>query len=99
MRVLGTKILVKRDVEEKTKSGIILTNEDSKNKASGVVVTMGKGQIIDGVLYPVDVKVNDRVYFGIYAGSPVKYKDEDFLVIDESDIHCVVENEDLAVKH
>ena len=44
----------------------------------------------EGKLFPVDVKVGDKVLFGKYSGSTVKIDGEELLVMREEDIMAVV---------
>jgi len=93
LRPLNDRILVKRvKEEEKTKGGIIIPDTAKEKPVEGKVVAVGKGQIgPDGKRIPVDMKKNDRILFGKYGGQEVKIEGEEYLIMREDDVLCVVE--------
>ncbi len=93
VRPLHDRILVRRiEVEEKTASGIIIPDTAKEKPIEGIIVAVGKGRTLDdGSVRPVEVKENDRVLFGKYAGTEIKIEGEDFLIMREEDILGVVE--------
>ncbi len=93
IRPLQDRVVVKR-MEEETKSagGIVLTASATEKPSRGEVVAIGPGKKLDdGNVRPVDVKVGDTVVFGQYAGNTVKLDNEEFLIMNESEIFGVVE--------
>jgi len=93
IRPLQDRIIVQRiEEEEKTKAGIIIPDSAKEKPMEGKVVAVGKGKVLeDGKLHPVDVKVNDLVLFGKYAGTEVKIDGEEHLIMREDDILGVIE--------
>jgi chaperonin GroES len=93
LRPLNDRILVKRvEEEEKTKGGIIIPDTAKEKPVEGKVVAVGKGQIgPDGKRIPVDMKKNDRILFGKYGGQEVKIEGEEYLIMREDDVLCIVE--------
>ncbi len=93
IRPLQDRIIVKRmEEEEKTKGGIIIPETAKEKPMEGKVIAVGKGKVLeDGKLHPVDVKVDDRVLFGKYAGTEVKIDGEEHLIMREDDILGVIE--------
>ena len=93
LRPLNDRILVKRvEGEEKTKGGIIIPDTAKEKPAEGKVIAVGKGQIgPDGNRIPVDMKKNDRILFGKYGGQEIKVEGEEFLIMREDDVLCVIE--------
>lgn len=83
-------ILKKVEKEEKTSSGIILTTGQEEPDYA-IVVAVGEGIVVDGKLKPVPVKENDKVIFKKYSTTNFKYKDVEYLVINEKDILAVIE--------
>jgi chaperonin GroES len=54
-------------------------------------MAVGPGKKNDeGKLFPVDVKVGDKILFGKYSGTTVKIDGEELLVMREEDIMAVV---------
>ena len=93
LRPLNDRILVKRvEEEEKTKGGIIIPDTAKEKSAEGKVIAVGKGQIgPDGERIPVDMKKGDRILFGKYSGQEVKVEGEEYLIMREDDVLCVIE--------
>lgn len=92
-RPLFDRVLVKRiQEEEKTKSGLFIPDTAREKPLEGLVVAVGDGKVLDdGALRKLDVKANDRVLFGKYAGTEVKIAGEDHLILREDDILGIVE--------
>jgi len=88
---LGDKIVLKQlEAEETTKSGIILTASKEKPQVAEVV-EVGPGRIIDGEKEEMYVKKGDKIIFNKYSGTEVKYEDEEYLIISQSDVLAIVE--------
>ena len=73
IRPLQDRVILKRiEEEEKSKGGIIIPDTAKEKPQEGKVIAVGKGKANeDGKITPLDVKVNDRVLFGKYAGSEI----------------------------
>lgn len=90
----GHRVLVKPDpLEEKSKGGILLPNDERKEKAQivGTVIAIGKTAwkaFDDGEPW---CKVGDKVYFAQYGGYLVRdtETDEEFRLLNDEDI-CAV---------
>jgi chaperonin GroES len=55
------------------------------------VIAVGKGKVNDkGDRLPLDVKKNDRILFGKYAGSEITIDGEEYVIMREDDIIAVV---------
>lgn len=93
IRPLQDRVIVKRiEEEEKTKGGIIIPDTAKEKPQEGRVVAVGKGKVNeDGKITPLDIKVNDRVLFGKYAGSEINIDGEEHLIMREDDILGVIE--------
>ena len=89
---LGDRILVKVvEVEDKTKSGIVLPDTAKEKPQEGKVVGVGKGKLLDnGTIKPLDVKPGDKILFGKYAGTEINRDDEDYLIMKEEDILAII---------
>lgn len=92
IRPLRDRIIVKREDEnEKTKGGIIIPDSAKEKPQEAEVVAIGSGRVDEsGKVIPLDVKVGDKVLFGKYSGTEIKINDEDYLILQESDIQAVV---------
>ncbi len=93
IRPLQDRVIVKRiEEEEKSKGGIIIPDTAKEKPQEGRVVAVGKGKLDEnGKITPMDVKANDRVLFGKYAGTEINIDDEELLIMCEEDILGVVE--------
>ena len=95
IRPLYDRILVKRLEEEEQKIGGIIIPDTAKEKPQeGEVVAVGAGRILEnGERQGPDVKAGDKILFGKYAGTEVKYEDEEYLIMREDDILAKVTQE------
>jgi len=89
---LHDRILVKRvGEEEKTKGGIIIPDSAKEKPIQGKVIAVGKGALDKhDKLIPLEVKEGDTVLFGKYAGTEIKIKGEEHLIVREDDILGIV---------
>jgi len=73
--------------EEKTKTGIYLTDTAKEKPQEGEVIAVGPGRLSeDGKLIPMEVKVGDIVVYSKYGGTEIKVDDEELMILRESDI-------------
>lgn len=93
IRPLGDRLVVEpQEVEAKTAGGILIPDTADKDKPmQGTVLAIGQGRYIDGKMQPLQVKVGDKVLFGKYAGTNVKFSEKEYLVMREEDVMGVVE--------
>lgn len=87
---VGDRVLVKRkEVEEKSAGGIILTKDAQEKEQQGEIILVGelihqKNLLISGVI----------AHFGQYAGTNIKHEGEVFTILKESDILAVTVGDD-----
>ena len=92
IKPLSNRVLVKMEEgEETTKSGIILSNNAKEKTQIAKVLEVGTGEKIDGKLEEMYVKKGDRVIVSKYAGTEVKYENEEYLIVKQDDILAIVE--------
>lgn len=93
IRPLQDRILVKRlEEEQRTKGGIIIPDSAKEKPSEGLVIAVGKGRVLEnGTQQPLDLKKDDRVLFGKYAGTEVKIDGEEYLIMREDDVLGVLE--------
>ena len=89
---LGDRVLVEPlEAEEKSSGWIVIPDTAKEKQQKGKVIAVGKGRINeDGKLTPLEVKVNDQVLFGRYAGTEIKVGAGDYLIIKEEDILGII---------
>ena len=94
-RPLHDRVVVKRiDAEEKTSGGIIIPDTAKETPSQGEVIAVGPGGRDEaGKLIPIDIKVGERVLFGKWSGTEVKIDNVDLLIMKESDIMGVLDEQ------
>jgi len=85
---MADRVIIKPiEKEEVTKGGLVIPDTVKEKPQEGEVIAIGPGRLSeDGKRVPIDVKKGDRVIYARYAGTELKYEDEDYLVLRESDI-------------
>ena len=89
--LLDRVVLKSTEVEETTKSGIILTGSAKEKPIVSEVVAVGPGGIVDGKEVTMYVEVGDKVVISNYAGTEVKLDGEEYKIVRQNDILAVVE--------
>ncbi|HWP79672.1 MAG TPA: co-chaperone GroES [Candidatus Acidoferrum sp.] len=92
VKPLSDKVLIQMvEVEETTKSGIILTGTAKEKPQVAQVVAAGPGETVDGKLVPMTVKPGEKVIVSKYAGTEIKVDGKDMLIVRQNDILAIVE--------
>jgi chaperonin GroES len=93
IRPLNDRVLVLRiEEEEKTSGGIIIPDTAKEKPQEGKVVAAGPGRLDEnGKRMPLDVKKDDRVLFGKYAGTEIRIDGVEHLIMKEDDILGIME--------
>ncbi|MFO3689356.1 co-chaperone GroES [Staphylococcus felis] len=93
LKPLGSRIVVERkEQEQTTKSGIVLTDTAKEKSNEGVVVAVGPGRTLDnGQRLEMEVNVGDRVVYDQYAGIEIKRDDTKYLVLNEEEVLAIIE--------
>lgn len=88
VRPLHDRILVRRTVEsDVTAGGIIIPDSAKEKPQKGEIVATGNGRILqDGSIHPLEVKVSDKILFGKYSGTELKWEGEEYLMMKEEDV-------------
>ena len=73
IRPLFDRVVIKScEVEETTKSGIILTGSAKEKPQVAEVIAVGPGGVVDGKEVKMTVKVGDKVLTSKYSGTEVR---------------------------
>lgn len=89
---LADRVVVKAtEVEETTKSGLILPGSAKEKPQIAEVVAVGPGGNVDGKEVQMTVKVGDKVITSKYAGTEVKCDGVEYSIVRQSDILAIVE--------
>ena len=91
---LADRVLVKAlESEEKTKGGIVLPDTAKEKPQKGEIIAIGSGRLLEnGTMKSLEVKVGDKVIYGKYAGTEIKVKDEEYLILREEDILAILKS-------
>ena len=94
VRPLHDRIIIERiDEGEQKVGGIIIPDSAKEKPQQGKVIAVGKGKVEkDGKVTPLDVKADDIVLFGKYAGQEIKVDGNDYLIIREEEVLGVIED-------
>lgn len=92
IKPLGSRVLIKmKEGEETTKSGIILAGSAQEKPQIAEVIEVGPGEKIEGKNQEMYVKKGDQVIVSKYAGTEVKYEEEEYLIMKQEDILAIIE--------
>ena len=92
LKPLADRVVIKMvEVEETTRSGIILTGAAKEKPQIAEVISVGPGGNVDGKDIVMHVKAGDRVITSKYSGTEVKFEDNEYLIVRQNDILAVVE--------
>ena len=93
LQPLGDRVVVARDESLDTTAGGIVLPDSAQDKPSrGTIIAVGTGKLLDdGSRGELQVKEGDRVLFTSYAPEAININDEEYLLMNESDILAVIE--------
>ena len=92
VKPLGDRVVIKNvEMEETTKSGIVLTGAAKEKPQMADVLAVGPGGMVDGKEVTMHVKVGDKVIYSKYAGTEVKLDGKEMIIVRQSDILATVE--------
>lgn len=93
IKPVADRILIKMtESEETTKSGIILSSGAKEKPQIAEVIEVGPGiNHIEGKEIKMYIKKGDKVIVSKYAGTEVKYNDEDYIIVKQDDVLAIVE--------
>ena len=95
VKPLEDRVLIKPiEGDKQTASGIYLPDSAQEKPIQGKVLAVGNGKILDsGDMRKLDVKVGDKILFGKYSGTEITLDDEEYLIMRESDILGIVDDD------
>ncbi len=92
LRPLADRVVIKNvEVEETTKSGLILAGSAKEKPQMAEIIAVGPGGVVDGKEVVMNVAVGDKVIYSKYAGNEVKIDGVEYIIVRQSDILAVVE--------
>ena len=92
IKPLADRVVVKAgEVEETTKTGIVLPGAAKEKPQVMEVVAVGPGGMIDGKEVIMTVNVGDKVITSKYSGTEVKCDGTEYCIVKQADILAIVE--------
>jgi len=94
LKPLSDRVVLKPiNVEDTAKYGIVLPETSNKERSEkGEVVALGPGKMMEnGQLFPLSVKIGDKVIFKKYSPDEIKIGNEEFLLVSQDDILAILE--------
>ena len=92
VKPLGDRVVIKDiEMEETTKSGILLTGTAKEKPQMAEVLAVGPGGNVDGKDIVMNIKVGEKVIYSKYAGTDVKIDGQELKIVRQSDILATVE--------
>ena len=92
VKPLADRVVLKMvEMEETTKSGIILAGSAKEKPQVAEVVAVGPGGVVDGKDVVMEVEVGDHVIMSKYSGTEVKIDGEELIIVRQSDILGIVD--------
>ena len=90
---LFDRVLIRRkETPKTTKSGLILPTSSTEKLNQGTVIAVGSGAVNNnGDVRELQVKENDLVVFGKYAGNTIDLNGEELLILKEEEILGILE--------
>ncbi|MBQ6872673.1 MAG: co-chaperone GroES [Clostridia bacterium] len=92
LRPVADRVVIKSvEVEETTKSGIILAAAAQEKPQIAEVVAVGPGGIVNGKEIKMYINVGDKVIIDKYSGKQVKLDNIEYTIVRQDEILAIVE--------
>ena len=92
LKPLSDRVVIRMvEAEETTKSGIILAGSANEKPQVAQIVAVGPGEVVDGKVVAMTVKVGDKVITSKYSGTEIKLDGTEYVIVSEEDILAIVE--------
>jgi chaperonin GroES len=100
LKPLGDRLVVEPlEQEERTASGLVLPETAKEKPQKGTVLAVGPGARDDeGKRIIMDPRVGNLVLFAKYAGTEIKIDGKKLLILKESDILAIMDDEPKSKK-
>ncbi len=92
IKPLADRVVIKMaEVEETTKSGIVLPGAAKEKPQIAEIISVGPGGIVDGKEVKMYLKAGDKVLLNKYAGTEIKLDGVEYTILRQSEILAIVE--------
>lgn len=91
IRPLADRVLIQTLEEaEQTQGGIFIPDSAKEKPLKGIVIAVGAGKLDGDTRVPLEVAVDDVIFFTKYSGIDIKTTDGTYKILNESDILAVL---------
>ncbi|MDA8438961.1 MAG: co-chaperone GroES [Propionibacterium sp.] len=88
VKPLGSRVLVEiLDEQSVTASGLVIPETAKEKQQKGIIVAIGDDEDL------IKVKVGEKVLFPKYSGTELRLDNQDFLIIDATELLAVLGRE------
>ena len=88
IKPIKNRILLKvKKIEDKTKSGIIISNNEKEKSKTAEIIEIGEGI---GKEYEI-LKKGQTVLYNKYSVIEIVYEEEEYLILEASEILAIIE--------
>ena len=95
IKPLFDRVLLKNlGSKTQTKSGIFIPETVGDEPLCGKVVAIGDGDTFEGEKCEMAVSVGNKVLYNKYGAANVKIDDDEYVILRQSDILCILEEDD-----
>lgn len=85
IKPIGKRVVLKEvETEETLASGLILAGEKEEPQMAEIVANTEKGE-------KIGLSVGSKVFYKKFAGTRVKYENEEYIIIDNEDVLAVLD--------
>jgi len=93
IKPLNDRILVRpMEAQEEKIGGIIIPDTAKEKPQEGEVVAVGPGKMGEnGQRLSMTVAVGNKILYGKYSGTEIKYVNEEYLIMREDDVLAIIE--------
>ncbi len=92
LKPVADRVVIKSvEVEETTKSGIILAAAAQEKPQIAEVVAVGPGGVVNGKEVKMYINVGDKVIIDKYSGKQVKLDNVEYTIVRQDEILAIVE--------
>jgi len=93
IKPLYNNVLLKKvEADNKTKSGIIISQKEETEDYAVVVAVSGDKEVkVNDKVYVMPLKKGDKVMYKKYSGTEIKDNGEDYILIKAEDILAIVD--------
>jgi|TARA_B110000503_G_scaffold65815_2_gene103340 chaperonin GroES len=84
-------VVKKINDENRTKSGLQLSDDTKERPTKGTVLEVGAGRMNDdGKTLPMVVKKGDTILYPKYSGHPAKVNNQEYLILGEDEVLAIL---------